>query len=81
MDLYLTGKRALVTGGSSGLGRAIARQLALEGTRVAIAARDRQRLTAAAKELGRLGLGIKVSQDGAISGFRLEHPNPAFSVM
>jgi hypothetical protein len=36
---------------------------------------------AAAKALGRLGLGIKVSQDGAISGFRLEHPNAAFNVM
>jgi NAD(P)-dependent dehydrogenase (short-subunit alcohol dehydrogenase family) len=44
MDLELTGKRALVTGGSRGIGRAIARQLALEGARVVIAARDQARL-------------------------------------
>jgi NAD(P)-dependent dehydrogenase (short-subunit alcohol dehydrogenase family) len=52
MDLQLKGKRAVVTGGSSGLGRAIARQLALEGARVTIAARDQQRLAVTAKELG-----------------------------
>ena len=31
MDLQLTGKRALITGGSKGIGLAIARQLAREG--------------------------------------------------
>ena len=52
MDLQLNGKRALVTGGSSGIGRAVARQLALEGARVAIAARDHRRLVLTAEELG-----------------------------
>jgi NAD(P)-dependent dehydrogenase (short-subunit alcohol dehydrogenase family) len=73
MDLYLTGKRALVTGGSSGLGRAIVRQLALEGTRVTIAARDRQRLAAAAKELGEevgasiFAAAVDTSDDASVS--------------
>jgi NAD(P)-dependent dehydrogenase (short-subunit alcohol dehydrogenase family) len=40
MELGLGGKRALVTGGSRGIGRAIARSLLKEGVRVVIAARD-----------------------------------------
>jgi NAD(P)-dependent dehydrogenase (short-subunit alcohol dehydrogenase family) len=51
MDLQLRGKRAIVTGGSRGIGRAIAQVLADEGCEVVIAARDRARLTAAAQEL------------------------------
>lgn len=51
MDLELGGKTALVAGGSRGIGKAIARQLAREGADVAIAARDRSVLDAAAKEL------------------------------
>jgi NAD(P)-dependent dehydrogenase (short-subunit alcohol dehydrogenase family) len=54
MDLQLTGKRAIVTGGSKGIGRAIARELALEGADVAIVARHAAELEAAAHELAAL---------------------------
>ena len=64
MDLQLSGKRALVTGGSKGIGRAIARQLALEGADVVIAARNENDLTLAAKalseETGRTIVGLVV---------------------
>ncbi|HEX7871876.1 MAG TPA: SDR family NAD(P)-dependent oxidoreductase, partial [Sphingobium sp.] len=51
MDLQLTGKRAIVTGGSRGIGRAIARALLDEGVQVVIAARDEAALTEAATTL------------------------------
>lgn len=51
MDLQLRGQRALVTGGSKGIGRAAAHVLAEEGCRVLIAARDAQALEAAAGDI------------------------------
>jgi NAD(P)-dependent dehydrogenase (short-subunit alcohol dehydrogenase family) len=52
MDLGLGGRRALVLGSSSGLGRAVAEVLAAEGARVAVVSRDLGRAAAAAQELG-----------------------------
>lgn len=51
MELGLSGKRALVTGASKGIGRQIARRLLAEGARVAICARNASDLAAATDEL------------------------------
>src|SRR5215467_2633256 len=51
MDLRLEGKTALVTGGSEGIGKGIARALAQEGVDVAICARRKAPLEAAAAEI------------------------------
>lgn len=52
MDLQLSGKTALVTGASAGIGRGIALALAAEGVKLAVMARRRDRLEALAKETG-----------------------------
>ncbi len=55
MDLGLTGRVALVAGASAGIGRGIAAALVAEGARVAIASRSRERIDAAAAEIGATG--------------------------
>jgi NAD(P)-dependent dehydrogenase (short-subunit alcohol dehydrogenase family) len=51
MDLGLAGRRAIVTGGSKGLGKAIAAELVAEGVAVTICSRHAEELDAAAAEL------------------------------
>lgn len=53
MDLELAGKLAIVTGGSRGIGKAVARELAREGASVVVVGRDQAALDASAQELSR----------------------------
>ena len=52
MSGKLIGKTAVITGASRGLGKAMALALAAEGARIALVARDRERLEAVATEIG-----------------------------
>src|SRR5262249_61681926 len=58
MDLGLRGARALVTGGSRGIGLAVAEALAAEGAGVGIVARDAGGLATAAGRLGARGVPV-----------------------
>lgn len=67
ITLDLSGKTALVTGASRGIGRAIATSLAAAGSRVAVAARSEQELRAVALEVGSpdLAFVVDLAEQGA----------------
>ena len=67
MDLRLTGKAALVTGGSEGIGKGIARALAREGCDVAICARRRDVLESGRRRDPRASRGARCSRSPPIS--------------
>jgi 3-oxoacyl-[acyl-carrier protein] reductase len=59
MDLGLKGLRAVVTGGTKGIGRAIVQTLAAEGAHVAFCARNAEEVAQGVKEIA--GKGVKIS--------------------
>src|ERR1700692_236051 len=67
MDLRLTGKIALVTGSTAGIGLAIAKSLAAEGAHVHVNGRTQERVDAAMVEIRSQGPGAKV--DGIVADF------------
>ena len=74
MDLGLNGKNAVVTGGSKGIGRAVAHCFAAEGANVAICARNVVEVTSAVTELKAFGVkacgaGIDVADENALKSW------------
>jgi 3-oxoacyl-[acyl-carrier protein] reductase len=63
MDLGLEGRTALVTGGTRGIGHAIARALVRDGARVAVVARSVPGLEAAERELGVTGIAADLATE------------------
>ena len=84
MEISLSGRSAIVTGGSKGIGLGIATALAAEGARVAIASRTQEAVDAAAERLGGKGFVFDSGDVDAIPGLldavESELGNPAAGI-
>jgi len=67
----LTGRRAIVTGGASGIGEAIARELAAQGARVTIADRDAEAATRVAESIDAEVWQVDLSDTAALGDLTL----------
>jgi NAD(P)-dependent dehydrogenase (short-subunit alcohol dehydrogenase family) len=66
MDARFKGRRVIVSGGASGIGRAVARRLAAEGAQVAVVDIDEAGATTVAEEVGGIAAIADVSDEAAV---------------
>lgn len=71
MDLHISGRTFIVTGGSSGLGFATAEALVAEGANVLISSRSQEKIDAALSRLGDRAAGLALDNAAADAGERL----------
>jgi 3-hydroxybutyrate dehydrogenase len=69
---FLDGRRALITGGASGIGRACAARLVDAGAAVVVADRDAEAAAAAAKEIGGTAVTVDLSDLAAVDALDLD---------
>jgi NAD(P)-dependent dehydrogenase (short-subunit alcohol dehydrogenase family) len=69
MDLGLTGKKAIVTGASRGIGRFVVERLLAEGMQVAFCARNPEGVAEAATATGAIGTAVGVEDLDAVAGW------------
>src|SRR6187200_86059 len=69
MNIDLTGRNAVVTGSTRGIGRAVAESLAQSGARVAVVGREKGKASAVAAEIGggAAGFACDVSDTSAVA--------------